>query len=154
MSQRAMRTILALLALAGVVVGVLAYRVQVDNLPEPLTTSTRAMATVVAAWSFLVAGLIAWLRGPGSRLGPLMVATCFALLARQFRYSHDPLAFTVFFLVGELGYVLYTHVALAYPFGRVTDRIERTFLTVAYVFALAFPFAILLAYEGTERLRY
>jgi signal transduction histidine kinase len=154
MSERATRFILALLAIAGVVLGVLAYRVQVDNLPEPLTTPVRAVAGIVAAWSFLVAGLIAWLRRPGNRLGPLMVATCFALLARQFRYSHDPLAFTVFFLVGELGYVLYTHVALAYPSGRVTDRIERTFLAVAYFFALAFPFAILLAYDGAEKLRY
>ena len=100
MSERATRITLALLAVAGVVLGVLAYQVQVDNLPEPLTTSGRAIATVVAAWSFLVAGLVAWLRRPNNRLGPLMVATCFALLARQFRYSHDPLAFTVFFLGG------------------------------------------------------
>ena len=154
MSERAMRITLALLAIAGVVVGVLAYQVQVDNLPEPLTTPLRAMATIVAAWSFLAAGLIAWLRRPSNRLGPLMVATCFALLARQFRYSHDPLEFTVFFLVGELGYVLYTHVALAYPSGRVTDRLERTFLAVAYTVALAFPLAILLAYDASERLRY
>ncbi|MBM2822843.1 MAG: histidine kinase, partial [Thermoleophilia bacterium] len=130
MSERATRITLALLAISGVVLGVLAYQVQVDNLPEPLTTPLRAMSTIVAAWSFLAAGLIAWLRRPGNRLGPLMVATCFALLARQFRYSYDPLAFTVFFLVGELGYVLYTHVALAYPSGRVTDRLEKTFLAV------------------------
>lgn len=154
MSERATRITLALLAVAGVVLGVLAYQVQVDNLPEPLTTSGRAIATVVAAWSFLVAGLVAWLRRPNNRLGPLMVATCFALLARQFRYSHDPLAFTVFFLVGELGYVLYTHVALAYPSGRVTDRLEKAFLAVAYTVALAFPLAILLTYDATERLRY
>ena len=154
MSERATRITLALLAISGVVLGVLAYQVQVDNLPEPLTTPLRAMSTVVAAWSFLAAGLIAWLRRPGNRLGPLMVATCFALLARQFRYSHDPLAFTVFFLVGELGYVLYTHVALAYPSGRVTDRLEKTFLAVAYTVSLAFPLAILLAYDATERLRY
>ncbi|MGH3064946.1 MAG: hypothetical protein ACRDOF_01470, partial [Gaiellaceae bacterium] len=117
MSERATRIALAIVALAGIVLGVFAYQVQVDNLPEPLTTPLRAAGGVVAAWSFLMAGLIAWLRRPDNRLGPLMVATCFALLARQFRYSHDPLAFTVFFLVGELGYVLYTHVALAYPFG-------------------------------------
>ncbi|HLG07449.1 MAG TPA: sensor histidine kinase [Gaiellaceae bacterium] len=154
MTERATRITLALLAVAGVVLGVLAYQVQVDNLPEPLTTPLRSMATVVAAWSFLAAGLIAWLRRPGNRLGPLMVATCFALLARQFRYSHDSLEFTVFFLVGELGYVLYTHVALAYPSGRVTDRLEKTFLAVAYTVALAFPLAILLTYDATERLRY
>ena len=154
MSERAPRITLVVLALAGIVLGVLAYRVQVDNLPEPLTTPLRAMATVAAAWSFLAAGLIAWLRRPENRLGQLMVATCFALLARQLRYSHDPLAFTVFFLIGELGYVLVGHVALAYPTGRVTDRLERAFLKVAYAVALVFPLAIVLVYDGTTRLTY
>jgi signal transduction histidine kinase len=83
-----------------------------------------------------------------------MVITCFALLAHQFRYSHEALAFTVFFLVGELGYALYAHVALAYPSGRVTDRLERIFLVVAYTVAIVFPLAILLVYDGTRTRRY
>ena len=140
------------LALAGVLLGLLAYRVQMDNLP--LTTTARSIASVVAAWSFLVAGLVAWRRRPDNRLGPLMVAVCFALLARQFRYSHDDLAFTAFFLIGELGYALVAHVALAYPSGRVTDRVERAFLYVAYGVAVAFPLAILLFHDGEQKLRY
>jgi len=146
------RVLQVLLAIAGALLGVVAYRVQIHNLP--LTTSLRSGATVVAAWAFLVAGLVAWSRRPGNRLGPLMVATCFALLARQFRYSHDALAFTAFFLLGELGYVLVAHVTLAYPFGRVTDRLERAFIAVAYAVALVFPFGILLVHDDAERLRY
>ncbi|MDH4103534.1 MAG: histidine kinase [Thermoleophilia bacterium] len=140
------------LAGAGVALGVLAYRVQIDNLPN--TTSLRSVGSVAAAWSFLLAGLVAWARRAPNRLGPLMIATSFALLARQFRYSHDGLVFTVFFLVGELGWALFAHVTFAYPFGRVADRLERVFLWIAYVVAIAFPLAILLVYEGTERLRY
>jgi signal transduction histidine kinase len=83
-----------------------------------------------------------------------MVAASFALLARQLRYSHEALAFTVFTLVGEIGYVLVAHVALAYPIGRITDRLERTFIAVAYAVAVAFPLAILLFYDPAERLRY
>jgi signal transduction histidine kinase len=139
------------IAVAGVVLGVLAYEVQIDSLP---TTSLRSWGSVVAAWSFLLAGLIAWKRRPASRLGLLMIATCFALLVRQLRYSHDNLVFTVCFLLGELGYALYTHVALSYPSGRVTDRIERLFVTVAYAVALVFPLAILLFYDPNHRLRY
>ena len=74
------------------------------------------------AWSFLVAGIAVWSRRPGNRLGPLMVATCFALLARQFRYSHDELVFTVFFLLGELGFALYHPRRARVSVGRVTDR--------------------------------
>src|SRR5262245_37203087 len=148
------RVLQVLIAAVGIAAGVLAYKVQVDNLPEPLTTEARASASVVAAWSFLLAGLVAWSRRPQNRLGPLMIVTCFALLARQFRYGHDALEFTFFFLVGELGFALYAHVALAYPTGRVTDRLERIFLYVAYTVAIAFPFAILLVYDGTTPLRY
>jgi signal transduction histidine kinase len=148
------RFLQALLAVLVIGLGVLAYQVQVDNLPEPLTTEGRALAGVLAAWSFFIAGLITWRRRPHNRLGPLMVATCLALLLRQFRYSHDPLAFTVFFLLGEIGYVLVAHVALAYPSGHVTDRLERLWLKVGYAVALLFPLAILLVYDGSRRLQY
>jgi signal transduction histidine kinase len=146
------RAVQVLLGVAGVAVGVLAYQAQVDNLAD--TTPARALASVLAAWSFLAAGLVATSRRPGNRLGPLMIATCFALLCRQFRYSHDELAFTMFFLLGELGYALYAHVALAYPTGRVSDRLELWFLRIAYTVALVFPLAILLVYEAPGTLRY
>ena len=151
--SRVNRVVTVLLAVAGVALGVVAYRVQRDNLLAQ-TTVLRSGASVVAAWSFLLAGLVAWRRRPGNRLGPLMAVTCFALLGRQFRYSGDPLAFTVFFALGEVAWALVAHVALAYPTGRVTDRLERWFLGVAYAVALAFPVAILLAYDGTAGLRY
>ncbi len=142
------------LAAAGIVLGVLAYRAQVDNLPDPLTTPARASATVLAGWAFLVAGLVAWARRPGNRLGPLMIATSFALLARQLRYGHDPLAFTVFTLFGEVAYVLVGHAALSYPAGRVTDRLEKLWLWVAYPVAVLFPLATLFVYDGSFRLQY
>jgi signal transduction histidine kinase len=123
-----------------------------DNIPT--TPELRSAGSVFAAWSFLFAGLVAWARRPQNRLGVLMIATCFALLARQFRYSHHELVFTLFFLLGELGWALFAHVTFAYPFGRVADRVERAFLWAAYVVAIAFPLAILLVYGGTERLRY
>jgi signal transduction histidine kinase len=148
----AARVVQVLLGVSGVVLGVLAYQVQIDNLPT--TTTLRSAAGVGAAWSFLIAGLVAWRRRPENLLGPLMVAVCFSLLARQFRYSHDALVFTVCFLLGELGYALYTHVALAYPRGRVTDRVERMFLKVAYAVAIGFPLAILFLYDSSHRLRY
>ena len=148
------RVVQTLVGLSGFALGVLAYQVQVDNLSDDFTTTARAVASVGTAWAFLLAGLVAWARRPGNRLGPLMLAAGFALLARQLRYSHDELVFTVFFLVGELAYVLVGHVALAYPSGQVADRLERAFLAVAYAASLAFPLAILLFYDGGERLDY
>ena len=138
---------------AGIVLGVVAYNVQVDNLGAGTTTS-RAAASVIAAWSFLAAGMAVWSRRPGNWLGPLMTATCFALLARQLRYSDDALAFTVFFALGEIGFALVAHSALAYPSGRVKDPSERRFLTAAYATVLAFPLAILLVHDKDVQLRY
>ncbi len=150
-----MRVARIALGVAGLALGLVAYRVQIDNLePLGLTTPARAMASVAAGWAFLFAGLAAWSRRTRNPLGPLMIATGFALLFRQFRYSHDPLAFTTFMLLGELGYALVAHIALAYPPGRVTDRLERAYLAVAYTVALAFPLAILLFYDATRPLRY
>ncbi|HSE82639.1 MAG TPA: sensor histidine kinase [Gaiellaceae bacterium] len=141
------------LAAAGIALGVLAYRVQIDNL-GPLTSSTQALAIVAVGWAFLGAGLIAWARRPGNRLGPLLTAAGFALLARQFRYSHDPLAFTVFFTLSELSYGLAAHSVLAYPSGHVRGRAEQLLVRVGYASVLVFPLAILLVYDGTERLRF
>jgi signal transduction histidine kinase len=143
----------ALIVVAGIVLGVVAYNVQIDNLGTG-TTTNRAAAGVIAAWASLAAGMAVWSRRPGNWLGPLMVATCFALLARQLRYSHDALAFTVFFALGELGFALIAHSALAFPSGRITDRRERRFLAATYATVLAFPLAILLFHDEGVRLRY
>jgi signal transduction histidine kinase len=133
---------------AGMVVA--AYRVQVHELGSP---SDRALAQVAAGAAFYFSGLVAWSRRQRNAMGPLMVATGIALLARQFRYGHDAVAFTFFFAIGELGYALIGHSVLAYPTGRVKDRFERAFLVVAYSTAVVFQVAVLLFYDGTEPLR-
>jgi signal transduction histidine kinase len=134
------------LALAAVPLGVIAYRTQIDDLHQP---GYRAAPIVAVGWAFLVAGLVAWSRRPGNRLGPLMTAAAFALLARQLRYSHDALLFTVFFALGDLSYALVGHSALAYPSGRVTRRAERAIVVAGYATVLAFPLAVLLFYGGS-----
>jgi signal transduction histidine kinase len=144
------RTIL--LIAAGGVLGALAYRAQVHDLLSP---SARAAATLAYCGAFLAAGIAAWARRPANRLGPLMVATGFALLARQFRYSHDPAIFTAFFALGDLPYALVGHCVFAYPFGRIRDRAERNLVAAGYVTTLAFPLAVLLFFDGrTPLLQY
>jgi signal transduction histidine kinase len=147
------RALRYLIAAAGIALGVLAYRVQVDNLGE-LTSRTRAAAIVVVAWSFLIAGLIAWSRRPANRLGLLLTAAGLVLLLRQFRYSDEALVFTVFFAISELAYALVAHSVLAYPSGEVNGRPERWLVRVGYATMLLFPLAILLVYDGSQPLRF
>ena len=79
----------------------------------------------LGGWTFLVTGAIAWVRRPGNRLGPLLLAigaTWFvgtwgrsnvelvSHVARSFQGIYEP-------LLGVL--------ALAYPSGRIAGRLER-----------------------------
>ena len=147
-----MRALRIALVPAAIALGVVAYQVQIDNLST--TTPARSLAIVAVAWAFVAAGLVAWARRPGNRLGPLMAAAGFALLLRQLRYSHDPLVFTVFFALSELSYALVAHSVLAYPSGRVVGRPERALVKVGYASMLVFPLAILLFYEASRPLRF
>ncbi|MBD0338640.1 MAG: sensor histidine kinase [Thermoleophilia bacterium] len=145
-----MRRLVALLIAVGAVpLAIVAYRIQIDQLGS---SSARSLAIVAAGLSFLLAGLIAWLRRPENRLGPLLAAAGLLLLLRQLRYSDDPLLFTVFFALGELGYALVAHAVLAYPAGRVTDRAERVLMKVGYATLIVLPVATLLFHDGSRRL--
>jgi signal transduction histidine kinase len=123
------------LVVAGAVLGIVAYRVQVHAHHQ----SDHALAVVCIGWSFLAAGLVAWSQRPANRMGPLMVLTGFALLARQLRYSEDALVFTVFFILGDVGYAMAGHSALTYPSGRVRDRAERALVVAGYATVLILP---------------
>ena len=136
---RSRRLVAALLAAGAVALGVAAYCVQVHS----LSPHDRALGGVVAYEAFVVAGLVAWLRRPANRLGPLMLAAGFVLLARQLRYSQDAVVFTLFFLLSDLGFALAGHAILAYPTGRAEGRGPRMLVKVGYATALLFPLAVL-----------
>jgi len=135
-----------LFAAAGVALGVAAYRTQT----HAQHSAHHAAAQLAVGWAYLVAGLVAWRRRPENRMGALMLLTAFALLARQLRYSDDSLVFTVFFILGDIGYALVGHSALAYPSGRVTDRWERALVVAGYTTVLVFPPLTALFYDGVH----
>ena len=138
--QRRLRLRAVVVAGAALGLGVAAYRVQVQN----SSLRTWAAASVAVGWTFVLAGIVAWLRRPGNRLGPLMLAAGLAYLARQLRYSDNALLFTVFFLLGDVCFALVGHSILAYPSGRVAGRWSRRLVVAGYATVVAFPFAVLL----------
>ena len=147
-----MKAVRLALVPAALVLGWVAFQQQVDNILG--NTAIRALGTLAYAWAFVAAGLVAWSRRPGHRLGPMLVIVGFAMLLRQLRYSFDPLLFTVFYGLGDLPYALFAHAVLMYPTGRVTDRLERRFLKVVYPVVLLFPLMVLLVYDASAPLRY
>lgn len=147
-SRTRLRLLAGVLAGAALVLGVYAYRVQVETVAQ--LAHDRAAASVAVGWTFALAGIIAWLRRPGNRLGPLMLAAGLTYLARQLRYSENALLFTVFFLLGDLCFALVGHAILAYPSGRVEGRWPRRLMVTGYATVLGFPLVVLLLH-GTEQ---
>jgi signal transduction histidine kinase len=135
----------ALVILAGgLALGVYGYDLLTTEYRSPWW---QAVPSVAIAWTFLVAGLIAWWRRPASRLGLLLLLVAATLLIRKLQYSGDSSLFTVGFALGSLYAAFFVHVVLAYPTGRVRDRLERWFVGATYMLALLLPLAVLLVYD-------
>ena len=114
----------------------------------PADPASRVIVTLAIALGFVAAGLVAWARRPTNGLGPLMTILGFCLLVRKFQYGKpDSWLFTVGFLVRDLPWVVFGHIVVSYPTGRLTRRRERIFAVVAYTAAMALPLAALLVHE-------
>lgn len=141
------RWTIALLAaggtLTGVVLAALAYTS--DGLVQP------GLHAALAYWitiPYIAAGLIAWRRRPDSRLGVLMVAAGFASFLNFLVWSNNDGLFTLGVATQFLPPVLFLHVFLAFPSGRLESRLDRAVVMAAYgAAALTIP-ALALAQES------
>jgi signal transduction histidine kinase len=143
------RLLRATLVVAGVFYGLYGYHLLRHDLHSPVAN---AVASVVVAWTFLVAGIVAWARRPESRIGLLMTVVAFFLLERKLQYSHESTQFTFGFLFGELGLTAaFAHAVLAYPTGRLRTRFERVFIAGGYALVLAVSLAQLFVWDPEAR---
>jgi signal transduction histidine kinase len=105
-----------------------------SDLGEPLVIST------LAAWisaSYVLCGLLAWSRRPDSRFGPLMIAAGFVSFASTLSWTTNDLTYTVGQALDLLPPVLFLHVFLAFPSGRLNNRFERLLVGAAYATAIS-----------------
>jgi signal transduction histidine kinase len=139
------------LGVAGAVLGLLGLRVLVVEHDQ---TVAEAVAQVVVSWTFIAAGLFACWRRPESRVGVLIAAAGFALLARRFQYAESSAVFTTGFALGELWNVLIAHAVLAYPSGRLETRVDRLVVALGYAVVVVFPLATLAVYDPSQSCLY
>ena len=94
----------------------------------------------------LGAGLLVWARRPESRLGPLLLlwAASGFLLDAGTAFPYSSLAVTVGWVFFAINPVLYAHAILAFPTGRVSERLERLWLVSAYVVRVLWVLPLLL----------
>ena len=97
------------------------------------------MRAALNAWvvlPYVIAGLVAWRRRPDSRFGVLMIAAGFAMFLSSLSTGNSPVLYTIGILFDLLPAVLFLHVFLAFPSGRLERRAERVLVGAAYAVAL------------------
>jgi signal transduction histidine kinase len=116
---------------------------------HPTDPASRIVVTLAIAVGFVAAGLVASARRPQNGLGPLMTILGFCLLLRKFQFGQPgDWMFTAGFLVRDLPWVVFGHIVLAYPTGRLKRLRERAFALGAYAVAVALPLAALLVHDA------
>jgi signal transduction histidine kinase len=103
------------------------------ELGEPLVIA------ILADWitlSYVLCGLLAWWHRPASRFGPLMIGAGFVNFVTTLSWTTNDVTFTVGQAFDLLPPVLFLHVFLAFPSGRLSDRFEQTLVAAAYLTAL------------------
>jgi signal transduction histidine kinase len=85
---------------------------------------------------FILAGLLAWMRRPESRLGLLMIAGGFATGLSALQETHVDALYTVGAVFDILPAAFFLHVFLAFPDGRLASQLERVLVAVAYTAAI------------------
>jgi PAS domain S-box-containing protein len=89
--------------------------------------------------SFVIAGLIGWMRRPANRTGMLMVAVGYGVLATSLYEANSAVPYTIGTIVGSLFIAIFLHLLLAYPSGRLLSRSGRTLVLAAYAAAVLAP---------------
>jgi hypothetical protein len=105
-----------------------------STLGEPL------LIAALTAWitiSYVVCGLVAWWRRPANRFGPLLIVAGFVNFLSTLVWSSRDVLRTLGQALDLVPPVVFLHVFLAFPDGRLKGRFVRSFVATAYVVAIA-----------------
>jgi signal transduction histidine kinase len=121
------------------VVGVLAAATSVGLALASDHQTDPAIQGALMAWitlSYVFAGLVAWWRRPHNHLGPLMIAAGFGVFLSSLTASNHALPFTIGVAFDLGAAVLFLHVCLAFPSGRLEGPWERAVVGIGYFTAI------------------
>jgi signal transduction histidine kinase len=111
-----------------------------DHLAQPGVRSALLVWTVL---SYILAGLVAWWRRPNCRLGLLMVAVGFTSFLTGLQWANLALPYTLGAASDLLPPVLFLHVFLAFPTGRLDGWFERALIVAGYVIAVGLQLGVM-----------
>jgi signal transduction histidine kinase len=133
------RPLILLIAVAGVAAAAISIALALasDHQSDP------AIQGALMAWitlSYVFAGLVAWWRRPHNHLGPLMIAAGFGVFLSSLTAANTALPFTIGVAFDLGAAVLFLHVCLAFPSGRLEGPWERVVVAVGYFTAIGVQF--------------
>jgi signal transduction histidine kinase len=136
LTGRPRRLLLLTMALAGcaaaAAVSVISYNI------DELGAGVDAVLVGWITLAYVLCGLLAWSRRPESRFGRLMVAAGFGPLLSRLSEVDEGLPQTVGVVCVLLPVVLFLHVFVAYPSGRLEGLLERVVIVAGYTSAIGF----------------
>lgn len=91
---------------------------------------------VLSREAFVVAGILAMIRRPGNRVGPLLVLVGIVWMLPVVQVFGTPFTETFAELLKGSHWILLAHLVLAFPTGRLTTRAERAVVGAFYVYAV------------------
>jgi signal transduction histidine kinase len=109
-----------------------------DHVAEP---GLQAALTDWITLPYILAGVVAWSRRPDSRFGPLMVAAGFAMFLSSLGWANAAVPHTIGLAFDLLPAVVFLHVFLAFPSGRLEHPFERALVAAGYVTAFGLHLA-------------
>jgi signal transduction histidine kinase len=101
--------------------------------PATDTPSLTATLTLVIGLSWSITGLEEWRRRPENRIGPLMVFLGLAWYASQLQSVAYPPLYTVGLLLTAVYIVVFAHVLLAFPSGRLEGLLSKAIVVAGYI---------------------
>jgi len=98
----------------------------------------------------LAAGIVAWLRRPSNRLGPLMVAAGYVWIATGLTATATPVLVAVGLIVATVPLAMVVHLLHAFPSGRLRGRLSRATVLLGYVVCVVLQAPVYLYGQGPE----
>lgn len=126
---------------AGIEIGVLLDQSGPDRAAEALLP--------VVSLVYLAAGLVAWARRPGSRLGLLIVIGGWTSMLAALGKIDSPTTLAVGAITATLTHAVTSHMLVSFPTGRLHTTAERVVVVTAYVVCLVLQAPLYLFSPGT-----
>ncbi len=133
--------VLVAIALAGCAAAVSSFLLGLTSDTMGHEVGEPMVIAILLNWitlAYVCCGALAWWRRPESRFGPLMIVAGFVNCAATLSWTTNDLTFTLGQSLDLVAPVLFLHVFLAYPSGRLRPGFERWLVIVAYAVAIGF----------------